>query len=160
MYRRELRQFESSMYTESKIDRSKIRLQRLKFVNNVEVKKNIVDESLGLIDIDFIVEESQSGEFKIGAGYSDSSGAIFNIKVQQDNFLGKGNNVALELEKTNYRSRIKYSNTDPYYTTDGISKTSSFVFSETDVSGTSTASYLSDTYAYGINFNVPISETS
>ena len=159
VYRRELRQFESSMYTESKIDRSKIRLQRLKFVNNVEVKKNIVDESLGLIDIDFIVEETQSGEFKIGAGYSDSSGAIFNIKVQQDNFLGKGNNVALELEKTNYRSRIKYSNTDPYYTTDGISKTTSFVFSETDVSGTSTASYLSDTYAYGINFNVPISET-
>ena len=51
------------------------------------------------------------------------------------------------------------SNTDPYYTTDGISKTTSFVFSETDVSGTSTASYLSDTYAYGINFNVPISET-
>ena len=159
VYRRELRQFESSMYTESKIDRSKIRLQRLKFVNNVEVKKNIVDESLGLIDIDFIVEETQSGEFKIGAGYSDSSGAIFNIKVQQDNFLGKGNNVALELEKTNYRSLIKYSNTDPYYTTDGISKTTSFVFSETDVSGTSTASYLSDTYAYGINFNVPISET-
>ena len=33
VYRRELRQFESSMYTESKIDRSKIRLQRLKFVN-------------------------------------------------------------------------------------------------------------------------------
>ena len=87
VYRRELRQFESSMYTESKIDRSKIRLQRLKFVNNVEVKKNIVDESLGLIDIDFIVDETQSGEFKIGAGYSDSSGAIFNIKVQQDNFL-------------------------------------------------------------------------
>ena len=40
-----LRQFESSIYAESKIDRSKIRLQRLKFVNNVEVKKNIVDES-------------------------------------------------------------------------------------------------------------------
>ena len=55
VYRRELRQFESSVYAESKIDRSKIRLQRLKFVNNVEVKKNIVDQSLGLIDIDFII---------------------------------------------------------------------------------------------------------
>ena len=42
-----LRQFESSIYAESKIDRSKIRLQRLKFVNNVEVKKTIVDESSG-----------------------------------------------------------------------------------------------------------------
>ena len=159
MYRRELRQFESSTYAESKIDRSKIRLQRLKFVNNVEVKKTIVDESLGLIDIDFIVEETQSGEFKVGAGYSDSSGAVFNIKVQQDNFLGKGNNVALELEKTNYKKLIRYSNTNPYYTNDGMSKTTSLVFSDTDVSGTSTASYLSDTYSYGVNYSVPISET-
>ena len=159
VYRRELRQFESSIYAESKIDRSKIRLQRLKFVNNVEVKKTIVDESLGLIDIDFIVEETQSGEFKVGAGYSDSSGAVFNIKVQQDNFLGKGNNVALELEKTNYKKLIRYSNTNPYYTNDGMSKTTSLVFSDSDVSGTSTASYLSDTYSYGVNYSVPISET-
>ena len=159
VYRRELRQFESSIYAESKIDRSKIRLQRLKFVKNVDVKKTIVDESLGLIDIDFIVEETQSGEFKVGAGYSDSSGAVFNIKVQQDNFLGKGNNVALELEKTNYKKLIRYSNTDPYYTNDGMSKTTSLVFSDTDVSGTSTASYLSDTYSYGVSYSVPISET-
>ena len=33
------------------------------------------------------------------------------------------------------------------------------VFSETDVSSTSTASYISDTIAYGVNYNVPISET-
>ena len=38
VYRRELRQFESSLYGENKITRSKVRLQRLKFVNNVEVK--------------------------------------------------------------------------------------------------------------------------
>ena len=159
VYRRELRQFESSTYAESKIDRSKIRLQRLKFVNNVEVKKNIIDESLGIIDVDFIIEETQSGEFKVGAGYSDSSGAIFNIKVQQDNFLGKGNNVALELERSSYKKLLRYSNTDPYYTNDGISKSTSLIFSETDVSGTSTASYLSDTFAYGVTYSVPISET-
>ena len=159
VYRRELRQFESSIYAESKIDRSKVRLQRLKFVNSVEVKKNLVDESLGLIDIDFILEETQSGEFKVGAGYSDSSGAIFNIRVQQDNFLGKGNNVALELEKTNYKRLIRYSNTDPYYTNDGVSKSTSLVLSDTDVSGTSTASYLSDTFAYGVSYSIPISET-
>ena len=159
VYRRELRQFESSLYGENKVDRSKVRLQRLKFVNNVEVKKTLVDEATGLVDIDFIIEETQSGEFKIGAGYSDSSGAIFNVKVQQDNFLGKGNNVALELEKSSYKQFLKYSNTDPYFTSDGMAKTTSIVFSETDVSSTSTASYLSDTVAYGINYNVPISET-
>jgi outer membrane protein insertion porin family len=159
VYRRELRQFESSLYSQKNTDRSKIRLQRLKYVNNVDIKKTIIDESLGLIDIDFILEETQSGEFKVGAGYSDSSGAIFNVKIQQDNFLGKGNNVALELEKSSYKKLIRYRNTDPYFTNDGTSKSTSLVFSETDVSSTSTAAYISDTIAYGINYNVPISET-
>jgi len=158
VYRRELRQFESSLYSESNINRSKIRLQRLKYVNQVEVEKKIVDEKLGLVDINFLLEETQSGEFKVGAGYSDSSGAIFNVKIQQDNFLGKGNNVALELEKSSYKKLIRYRNTDPYYSSDGMSKSTSLIFSETDVSSTSTAAYMSDTIAYGVNYIVPISE--
>jgi outer membrane protein insertion porin family len=159
VYRRELRQFESSIYSINKVERSKVRLQRLKFINEVNIKKTIVDEESGHIDIDFLLEETQSGEFKVGAGYSDSSGAIFNVKVQQDNFLGKGNNVALEVEKSSYKKLLRYRNTNPYFTKDGISKSTSIVFSETDVSSTSTASYLSDTIAYGINYSVPISET-
>jgi outer membrane protein insertion porin family len=159
VYRRELRQFESSIYSINKVERSKIRLQRLKFVNKVDIKKTIVDEDNGYMDLDFLLEETQSGEFKVGAGYSDSSGAIFNIKVQQDNFLGKGNNVSLEIEKSSYKKLLRYRNTDPYFTEDGISKSTSMVFSETDVSSTSTASYISDTIAYGVNYNVPISET-
>ena len=159
VYRRELRQFESSIYSVNKIERSKVRLQRLKFVNQVDIKKNIVNEDSGYIDIDFILEETQSGEFKVGAGYSDSSGAIFNIKIQQDNFLGKGNNVALELEKSAYKKLVRYRDTDPYFTSDGISKSVNLIYSETDVSSTSTAAYISDTIAYGVNYNVPISES-
>jgi outer membrane protein insertion porin family len=159
VYRRELRQFESSTYSENKVERSKVRLQRLKFVNEVEVKKVIIDEENGLLDIDFLLDETQSGEFKLGAGYSDSSGAIFNVKVQQDNFLGKGNNVALELEKSSYKKLIRYRKTNPYFTNNGISKSTSLVFSETDVSSTSTAAYISDTISYGVSYNIPISES-
>ena len=105
------------------------------------------------------MEETQSGEFKVGAGYSDSSGTIFNIKVQQDNFLGKGNNVAFEVERSSYKKLIRYRNTNPYFTNDGISKSTSLVYSESDVSETSTAAYISDTIAYGVNYNIPISES-
>ena len=159
VYRRELRQFESSVYSINKVERSKIRLQRLKFVNQVDVKNIIVDEVNGHMDIDFVLDETQSGEFKVGAGYSDSSGTIFNVKVQQDNFLGKGNNVALEIEKSSYKKLLRYRNTDPYFTNDGMSKSTALTFSETDVSATSTAAYISDTIAYGVNYNVPISES-
>jgi outer membrane protein insertion porin family len=81
------------------------------------------------------------------------------VKVQQDNFLGKGNNVALELEKSSYKKLLRYRNTDPYFSKNGMSKSTNLVFSETDVSSTSTAAYISDTIAYGVNYNVPISES-
>ena len=100
------------MNSVNKVDRSKIRLQRLKFVNQVDVKKIIVDEENGYMDIDFVLEETQSGEFKLGAGYSDSSGAIFNVKVQQDNFLGKGIsiNTQLKLSEEDIKGNFTISN--------------------------------------------------
>ena len=63
------------------------------------------------------------------------------------------------MKKVLIKNLIRYSNTNPYHTKDGISKTTNLVFSETDVSSTSTAAYISDTIAYGVNYNVPISET-
>ena len=83
VYRRELRQFESSTYAESKIDRSKIRLQRLKFVNNVEVKNNnrITKETV----ITF-------GGIELGKNYSQE----------------QLNDILLDLYSTNFFSDIKF----------------------------------------------------
>ena len=48
--------------------------------------------------------------------------------------------------------------TDPYYTYDGVSRTVSTTISSTDVSGTSTASYLSDTFAVELWYDMPVSD--
>ena len=159
VYRRELRQYESSLHSNSKIERSKIRLQRLKFVQNVDVSKTKVAGTNDLVDITYDITEKQAGEFKVSAGYSDIEGALFNIKLQQDNFLGGGNNVALEANKTTTTASLQVFYTDPYYTTDGISKTSNIVFSQTDVSSASTASYVADAIGGGVFYSSPISET-
>ncbi len=37
--------------------------------------------------------------------------------------------MALELEKSSYKKLLRYSNTDPYFTEDGISKSTSLVLS-------------------------------
>ena len=160
VYRRELRQFESSLHSNLHIERSKIRLQRLKFVEDVKVIKTKVSNSSDMVDVTFEIKERKSGEFKVSAGWSDTDGAIFDINLQQDNFLGYGKNVGLKASKSTVNTSLQFLLTDPYFTYDGVSRTVSSTISATDVSGTSTSTYLSDTFAVGIAYDIPISETS
>ena len=160
VYRRELRQFESSLHNNALIERSKIRLQRLKFVEKVEIEKTRVSNSNDLVDVTFRIKERKAGEFKVSAGWSDTDGAIFDINLQQDNFLGIGQNVGLKASKSTVNTSLQFLLTDPFYTADGISKTVNARISQTDVSGTSTSSYLADVFGGGVLYNIPISETS
>tara|TARA_B100000945_G_scaffold167819_1_gene134535 strand:- start:5811 stop:8192 length:2382 start_codon:yes stop_codon:yes gene_type:complete len=159
VYRRELRQYESSLHKQSSIDRSKIRLQRLKYVDDVEIIKTKVVDTDDMIDITFKIKERKAGEFRISAGWSDTDGAIFDIDLKQDNFLGGGNNVAIKASRSSVQNTLRVFLTDPYFTTDGVSKTTNILLSQTDVSNTSTATYLSDTLGFGVLYNIPISET-
>ena len=159
VYRRELRQFESSLHNNANIERSKIRLQRLKFVESVDVVKTRVSNSSDLVDVTFDIEERKAGEFKVSAGWSDTDGAIFDIDLQQDNFLGKGKNVALKASKSTVSTSLQFLLTDPYFTYDGVSRTLNARISQTDVSGTSTATYLADTFGGGVMYDMPVSET-
>jgi len=159
VYRRELRQYESSLHVYSKIERSKVRLQRLKFVDNVEITKTKVPNSPDLVDLTFVITERKAGEFKISAGWSDTDGAIFDVDLKQDNFLGGGNNIAIKASKSSVQTALQFYLTDPYYTPDGVAKTINLIISETDVTGVSTATYLSDTFGGGVMYNAPTSET-
>ena len=160
VYRRELRQFESALHSNKNIERSKIRIQRLKFVEDVKVTKTKVSNSSDLVDVTFAIKERKSGEFKVSAGWSDTDGAIFDINLQQDNFLGYGKNIGLKAAKSSVSTSLQFLLTDPYYTFDGVARTVTTSLSSTDVSSTSTASYLSDTFAAGVSYDMPVSETS
>tara|TARA_Y100000748_G_scaffold151027_1_gene126281 strand:- start:1938 stop:4325 length:2388 start_codon:yes stop_codon:yes gene_type:complete len=159
VYRRELRQFESSLHNTANIERSKIRLQRLKYVESVEVLKNKVSNSNDLVDVTFKIKERKAGEFKVSAGWSDTDGAIFDVDLKQDNFLGGGKNIAVKASRSTINTSLRFLLTDPYFTQDGVSRTINAIISQTDVSGTSTSTYLSDTFGGGVMYDMPVSET-
>ena len=59
--RREMRQMESSYLSNLLVDRSKVRLQRLPYVENVEVNNTPVPGSPDLVDVDFDIEYRMPG---------------------------------------------------------------------------------------------------
>ena len=76
----------------------------------------------------------RSGIFKVSAGWSDTDGAIFDINLQQDNFLGYGQNQLKYAQSITVNTSLQFLLTDPYYTFDGVSRTLSTTISSTDVS--------------------------
>ena len=70
--RRELRQMEGSYLSNSLLERSKERLQRLPYIEEVDFETNPVPGTPDLVDVDFDVKEGLPGQFSGGIGYSES----------------------------------------------------------------------------------------
>ena len=70
--RREMRQTEGAYLSNRLVDRSKIRLQRLPFIQGVEFETSPVTGVPDMVDVDFDIEYRMPGQFSGGLGYSDA----------------------------------------------------------------------------------------
>jgi outer membrane protein insertion porin family len=156
--RRELRQMESAYLSNRLIDRSKVRLQRLPYVERVEVDNSPVPGSPDLVDVNFDIEYRMPGQFSGGVGYSESQKVLLNGSIIHTNFLGTGNRVALDLNSGRFQKFYSLSHTDPYRTMDGVRRTVSINYRDI-TQFTSAASDFSTTSAGAtIDYGYPISE--
>jgi outer membrane protein insertion porin family len=156
--RREMRQMEGAYLSNSLVDRSKIRLQRLPYVENVEVNNQPVAGSPDLVDVDFDIEYRMPGQFSGGVGYSEAQKIMLNGSIVHTNFLGTGNRVALQLNSGRFQKLYSLSHSDPYRTMDGVRRTVSVNYRDI-TQFTSAASDFSTTSAGGtVDYGYPISE--
>jgi outer membrane protein insertion porin family len=156
--RREMRQMEGAYLSNSLIDRSKIRLQRLPYVEQVQVNNAPVAGSPDLVDVDFDIEYRMPGQFSGGIGYSESQKIMLNGSIVHTNFLGTGNRVALQLNSGRFQKLYSLSHSDPYRTMDGVRRTVSVNYRDI-TQFTSAASDFSTTSAGGtVDYGYPISE--
>ncbi len=156
--RREMRQMEGSYLSNSLVDRSKVRLQRLPYIESVEVDNSPVPGSPDLVDVDFDLEYRMPGQFSGGVGYSESQKLLLNGSIVHTNFLGSGNRVALELNSGRFQKLYSLSHSDPYRSMDGIRRTVSINYRDI-TQFTSAASDFSTTSAGAtIDYGYPITE--
>jgi outer membrane protein insertion porin family len=158
--RREMRQFESSWYDESKVARSKFRLTRLQYFSAVDVDTAQVPGLTDQVDLNVSVTERNTGRVMVGAGVSSAEGLMGSFNISQANFAGTGNTVALGISTGSINRTYSLSYTDPYYTEDGVSR--GFTVYRRDrntakLRGIGT--YNTYSYGAGVNFGIPLSET-
>lgn len=156
--RREMRQMEGAPFSSAKVNRSKIRLQRLKYISSVDTRYVKVEEDSDLMDLYVTVEERFSGSFNIGAGYSEDQGALFNLGLTNDNIFGTGNRLGITFNNNKAQEKYEFSYENPYYTPEGISRGFSLSYSKTDAEEASISNYLLDKVRGAVNYGIPLTE--
>ncbi len=158
--RREMRQLETAWFSTELVKRSRERLQRLGYFEEVNIETPAVPGTADQVDVDVTVKERPSGNLMAGIGYSQSQGLIFNTSISQSNFLGTGKRVAFAFNTSRVSQLYQLAYTNPYYTVDGISRGFDLSYRSTDFDQLIGADYTTDVGRAAINYGFPLSDTA
>jgi outer membrane protein insertion porin family len=156
--RRELRQFEGAWFSTEKVQRSKQRLTRLGFFEDVNVETPPVPGVPDQVDLNVTVKERLVNNFMAGIGYSSADGFLVNASVSFKNLMGTGRELVFVGDNSKVNRHLNLSYIEPYFTPSGVSQTLSFNSNRTNAAAANLAAYSTDTYSLGLTYGVPLSE--
>ena len=157
--RRELRQMEGGWISTDQVNRSRVRLQRLGYFDEVNVETPAVPGLDDQVDVNYSVKERSSfGSLMAGVGFSQSQGVLLNASVNQDNFLGTGKRVSAQVNNSQVNTVYSFSYTNPYYTLDGVSRGFRLFSRTTDAGQADVADFTADAFGGSVNYGFPLSE--
>ncbi len=156
--RREMRQLEGAYLSNILVDRSKVRLQRLPYIENVDISDTAVPGSPDLVDVDVDLEYRMPGQFSGGIGYSEAQQVILQGSIIHTNFLGSGNRVALDLNSGRFSKLYSLSHTDPARTIDGVRRTVALTYRDITQFTRATSDFSTETIGATLDYGYPIGE--
>ncbi|MDE1922885.1 MAG: outer membrane protein assembly factor BamA [Gammaproteobacteria bacterium] len=156
--RREMRQLEGGWLSNSALERSKERIQRLPYIKKVSFDTKPVPGSADLVDVNYDIEEGLPGQFGGGIGYSDAQKFSLQGNFVHSNFMGTGDRIALEVNAGKYSKTYTFSHTNPYTTIDGVSRTTSFTYRDITQFVSSSSVFGTKQLTGAVTYSYPISE--
>lgn len=157
--RRELTQLEGSVVSTKKLDDSKHRLKLKPFIKDIDMSVNPVANHDDLVDVDYKVTEQSAAEATFSVGYSQIDKVILGAGFNQKNFLGTGKTLGINASTSRLQKFFGITYTDPYFTEDGISRTTSISVSKFDPGASYiTSGWTTDEYDISDLYQIPIGD--
>jgi outer membrane protein insertion porin family len=157
--RRELRQLEAGWYSVDKINRSKERLERTGFFEEVTVDTPTVPGSNDQVDLNVTVKERNTGSLQFGVGYGSGPDRLtVSASVSQANIFGTGNQLSFRINSSRISQAYEVSYLNPYWTADGIARGFDVYQRELDTASLNTGDFRSSASGIGVRFGVPVTE--
>ncbi|KWO78542.1 outer membrane protein assembly factor BamA [Burkholderia ubonensis] len=160
--RREMRQFEDAWFDSNRIGLSKERISRLGYFTDVDMSTAPVEGAADQVDLQVRVAEKPTGSLTLGGGLSSSDKVVLTAGVTQDNVFGSGTNLGVTVNTAKSSRTLTVTQTDPYFTIDGIQRITSVYYRTTFplyYSSSSDTSFRIITAGANVKFGIPFSET-
>jgi len=156
--RREMRQLEAAPFSKSAVERSRVRLQRLPFIESADVDTVPAAGTDDQVDVNFKIKERAPGSVQFGIGYSGAQGFLVNASITHSNFLGTGNRLSLSADNSTISKQLSLSWTDPYFTEDGVSQTVSATYRKANSVIRYGSGFDYNVLSGGLTYGIPLSE--
>ncbi len=156
--RREFRQFEGSWYDGQKIKLSRDRVDRLGYFKEVTVETPEVPGSSDQIDVSLNVTENPTGNFTLGAGYSQAQHFTISGGLSKANAFGSGDTIGISVNTSLIARAVALSRYEPYITDEGISRSEEIYLRTNTAPIGSVGNYNVRSVGTDMRFGVPFTE--
>ena len=150
--RRQLLMTEGDAYNKFSISRSKDKIRTLNFFSDVNLEEERTSD-FDKLNININVEEKNTGEASIGAGYSSETKAAITFGITEQNFLGKGQQLKFQGNIGDETSTYDISFAEPYLYGKDLYIRGDLYSSLND---SSSVKYETETIGFGIELGFPL----
>ncbi len=112
--RREFRLQEGDAFNAAKIRASRRNIENLNYFSKVDIQTAPTGDP-NKADINVDVTEKSTGYFNVGVGYSTVNGALVRAGVTENNFLGKGQQLGVDVGVSQREQDYNINFTEPYF---------------------------------------------
>ena len=156
--RREIGVSEGGLYSRSSLRKSLLKLRQLGYFSDVQISTSKVKDMPDKIDINFTVEETQTGSVSFSVSHSNNYGISFGAGITEKNIFGSGNTVNARLQVSESYNKISFYFMNPNFNDQGHSISLGAFKSEINDDDVATNSYEINSTGLTLGYGVPLTD--
>jgi len=156
--RREIGISEGGLYSRSLLRKSLLKLRRLGYFSDVQVSTFNVEDIPDKIDINFTVEETQTGSVSFSMSHSNNYGISFGAGISEKNIFGSGNTLNADLKISESFNKISFYFMNPNFNDEGHSISLGAFKSEINDDDVAKNSYEIDSTGFSFGYGIPLND--
>jgi len=156
--RREIGISEGGLYSRSSLRKSLLKLRQLGYFSDVQISTSKVKDMPDKIDINFTVDETQTGSVSFSVSHSNNYGISFGAGITEKNIFGSGNTLNARLQVSESYNKISFYFMNPNFNDQGHSISLGAFKSEINDDDVATNSYEINSTGLTLGYGVPLTD--
>ena len=158
--RREIGISEGGLYSRTILRKSLLKLRRLGYFSDVQISTSEVEGMQDRININFLVEETQTGSVSFSMSHSNNYGISFGAGIEEKNIFGSGNTLNADLKVSESFNKISFYFMNPNFNDEGHSVSLGAFRSELNDDDVAKNSYEIDSTGFSFGYGVPLNDNT